>query len=1269
MFSTTVAGNTANFGGGLETGNFAGVSATLQNSIIAINVADIRGPDIDGFITSLGHNLIGNGNNSGPFLQTDILNVDPLLGPLANNGGPTQTRALLAGSPAIDAANTATSPATDQRGVARPQGPAADIGAYELAPINRPPVASDGSLTTNEDTAANGTLVANDPDGDALQYTLVSTTNAHGTVIITNPATGAYTYTPDANYFGPASFTFKASDAALDSNTATVSITVNSVNDPPVTVNDSYSIDEDKILNISTPGVLGNDTDVENNPLTAVLVAGPANGIVTLNANGSFSYRPRFDFNGTDTFTYKARDSAGADGNTATVTITVNPINDAPRPTPPITKVTTNEDTATGGQLKATDPEGDAFTFSSPPEFAPQHGTVVVNADGTWTYTPHANFYTPVDEPDVFGYKVTDVHGAEGIGIVEITIKSVNDAPTAVNDTYSVDEDGTLVVGDGSPISRLRMISEPGDFVGQGLVWDFNPAMAAFTARTNFDNGVEVLVDPPGPVEQWRLNFAAIDSVPLTPGTYLNATRWPFQAPNEPGLDVSGYGRGLNRLKGEFTVYDVGYSPTGGVTRFAATFVQQDHNFDDTLEPPLYGAIVFNSTFGAGRGILTNDTDVEGELFLGAKLVTSPTHGDLAFNEDGSFVYKPFPNFNGTDTFTYRTGDARDDSNVASVTINVGAVNDPPVANNGAGSTDEDTPLNGTVTATDVDGDPLTFSVVAGPANGTLTSFNAATGAFTYAPAANYNGPDSFTFKASDGQADSNVATFTITVDPVNDAPAANDGSGSTDEDTALSGNLSATDVDGDPLTFHRVAGPANGTVVVNTDGTFTYTPAANFNGTDSFTFKANDGAMDSNTATMTITVGAVNDNPVANDDSAATDEDTALTIAVLANDTDVDGDTLIVSAVTQPAHGTVVINANSTVTYTPAGNYHGPDSFTYTASDGNGGTDTAIVSLTVRPVNDAPVAVNDSATTDEDTPVTVDVIANDIDVDGDALKAVLVAGPAHGAVVLNADGTFTYTPAGNYNGPDSFTYKASDGTLTSNTATVSLTVTAVNDAPVATDDSYAVAQDAPLDVPPAGVLANDLDVDGDALSATLVVGPRNGTLTLNADGSFRYVPNAGFTGTDEFTYQASDGSLTSNTATVTLRVAPAGNTEGKVTGAGKLADQRLFTLSVKSKAKKAGGFNITGKVYFLDVRNRVLLHAAKVQSFRVEADGRAVISGTAKVNGRSGYQFTVTVHDRGSPGRGRDSYRIQITGPGGFSYDSLDGVLTAGNIKVHRKP
>src|SRR5439155_1122949 len=229
---------------------------------------------------------------------------------------------------------------------------------------------------------------------------------------------------------------------------------------------------------------------------------------------------------------------------------------------------------------------------------------------------------------------------------------------------------------------------------------------------------------------------------------------------------------------------------------------------------------------------------------------------------------------------------------------------------------------------------------------------------------------------------------------------------------------------------------------------------------------------------------------------------------------------------------------------YMPAPNFNGTDSFTYKASDGQAQSGVATVTITVTPINDAPVAANDdSYTTPEDTQLTVGapgVLANDSDVDGDILTAVLVSGPAHGTLTLNADGSLVYMPAPNFNGTDSFTYKASDGQAQSGVATVTITVTPINDAPVAAnDDRYTTPEDTQLTVGAPGLLANDNDVDGDILTAVLVLHSFPTRRSSDLDGSLVYMPAPNFNGTDSFTYKASDGQAQSGVATVTITVTP----------------------------------------------------------------------------------------------------------------------------------
>jgi uncharacterized repeat protein (TIGR01451 family) len=306
---------------------------------------------------------------------------------------------------------------------------------------------------------------------------------------------------------------------------------------------------------------------------------------------------------------------------------------------------------------------------------------------------------------------------------------------------------------------------------------------------------------------------------------------------------------------------------------------------------------------------------------------------------------------------------------------------------------------------------------------------------------------------------------------------------------------------------------------------------------------------LSNNTSTAVITINRLNGLPVANAQYVETNEDTAKSITLTGDDGDAGlTQTLTFAIASYPANGTLsgVNPATGAVTYTPNANYNGPDSFTFTVTDEatSGGpamtSAPATVSITVNPVNDTPVAANDSYSTNEDTPLTVaapGVLGNDSDVDGDTLSALLVTGPSHGSLTLEPDGSFSYTPDANYHGSDSFTYKANDGHAVSGVTTVSITVTSVNDAPVATNDSYSTDEDTPLTVAASGVLANDSDLDGDTLTATLLSGPSNGSLTLNANGSFSYTPNADYYGPDSFTYTISDGHGGSATATVSITV------------------------------------------------------------------------------------------------------------------------------------
>ncbi|NLY03119.1 MAG: tandem-95 repeat protein [Rhodopirellula sp.] len=549
-------------------------------------------------------------------------------------------------------------------------------------------------------------------------------------------------------------------------------------------------------------------------------------------------------------------------------------------------------------------------------------------------------------------------------------------------------------------------------------------------------------------------------------------------------------------------------------------------------------------------GVLANDGDSDGDS-LAAALIAPPKYGTLILGTDGSLQYTPNDDYHGVDTFTYAADDGTSLSQEATVTIEVTAVNDSPVAGDDSYDMNEGEVLSvgdGGVLAndTDIDGDTLVATVVNGPSHGSL-ELNP-DGSFEYTPEAGFYGDDSFTYVAGDGEVESNLATVTVSIAAVNDAPTSADDIYSVIAGETLSvaeGGVLAndSDADGDSLSAAVVAEPANGVLVLNADGSFQYTPADGFVGDDSFTYLASDGQAESNLATVTVSVIRPNSAPVAADDAYSVIAGETVSVAeggVLANDSDADGDSLSAVVVAEPANGVLVLNADGSFQYTPAEGFVGDDSFTYLASDGQAESNLATVTVSVIRPNSAPVAADDAYSAVAGETVSVaegGVLANDSDGDGDSLSAVVVAEPANGVLVLNADGSFQYTPAEGFVGDDSFTYLASDGQAESNLATVTVSVIRPNSAPVAADDAYSVAPGETLAVAEGGVLANDSDGDGDSLAAVVLTEPAHGTLVLNADGSFQYTPAEGFVGDDSFTYLASDGQAESEPAEVVIAV------------------------------------------------------------------------------------------------------------------------------------
>jgi len=466
--------------------------------------------------------------------------------------------------------------------------------------------------------------------------------------------------------------------------------------------------------------------------------------------------------------------------------------------------------------------------------------------------------------------------------------------------------------------------------------------------------------------------------------------------------------------------------------------------------------------------------------------------------------------FVGTETFTYTISDGNGGTASATETV---IVSSPGNAAPNAVDDSSKVACNGDVVIsvlgndTDSNGDTLSIDSFTQPANGSVTK--GANGQLIYTSnGAACDIDDTFTYTISDGNGGTDNATVTVVVDPAgNSSPVAIDDAKTTPQDTAV--NFDSLNNDSDPendtLSISSVGTPSHGSAVKN--GTqIIYTPDAGYVGEDSFTYTISDGNGGTATATETVTitpVNAPNKMPIAQDDSVSTDQDTPVSLNTLTNDSDPDGDNLTISSLGNPSNGTAVINGDKIV-YTPEAGFTGEDSFTYFISDGRGGTATAIETITVKAVvapNKAPIAKDDTATTPEETAVTLATLSNDSDPDGDNLTITNVVNPTNGTAVINGQ-TIVYTPKAGFSGTDTFQYTISDGNGGTATATETVIVTAVNKAPNAVNDTATTG----CSVITIDVLGNDTDPDGDSLSLVSVTGANLGTAIVSGS-SIVYTP------------------------------------------------------------------------------------------------------------------------------------------------------------------
>ncbi|MDF4854486.1 tandem-95 repeat protein, partial [Vibrio parahaemolyticus] len=945
----------------------------------------------------------------------------------------------------------------------------------------------------------------------------------NGTVIVNND--GTVTYTPDDNYVGKDTFTYVVTSGGVSEST-TVEVNVTPVNDAPVAKDDIATTQEDTAVTID---VLPNDSDVDGDKLSIQSATVPeAQGKVEI-VDGKLVFTPAENFNGHAEITYTVTDGQLTDE--AKVTVTVNPVNDAPTikvdAVESITEDAVSTDTVVATlTVRDTDTPEDQLTVSLGNN---SNGYFVLVGDEV-KLTQAGVDAVNNDELNLkdltISASVSDGVNPTANDSDSLIVNRVNDAPTIkVDAVESITEDAvstdtvvaTLTVRDtDTPEDQLTVSLENnsnGYFVlvgnevkltqaGVDAVNNDELNLKDLTISASVSDGVNPTASDSDSLIVNRVNDAptvenAIADQELSEdfATYTIDLNDAFKDSDSAlNFSVSGNSNVLVSIENGIATISPTADWNGSETlTFTATdpsgeSISQTVNF---TVAPVADIVADKATVVEDTPtiikVLGNDTFEDDGKVVSLDTNNGPANGTVSVNPDGSVTYTPNDNYVGKDTFTYvvTSGGV---SESTSVTVNVTPVNDAPVAKDDIATTQEDTAVTIDVLSndTDVDGDKLSIQSATIPeAQGKVEIVD---GKLVFTPAENFNGHAEITYTVTDG-ALTDQATVKVTVNAVNDTPVVE----SNIADQALAEdftpytidlNTAFSDVDNvdGELTF-SVSGNSNIQVAI-VNGIATITPTADWNGSETLTFTATDPSGESISQRVDFTVAPVADIVA---DKATVVEDTSTVIKVLGNDT-FEGDGKVVSLDTNngPANGTVSVNPDGSVTYTPNDNYQGTDSFTYIVTSG-GVSESTTVSVDVTPVNDAPVAKDDTAITDEDTPVTIDVLPNDNDIDGDKLSIQSASVPEAQGKVEIVDGKLVFTPAENFNGHAEIIYTVTDGQLTDE-AKVTVTVNPVNDAPtIKVDAVESITEDAvSTDTVVATLTVRDTDTSEDQLTVSL---------------------------------------------------------------------------------------------------------------------------------------------------------------------------------------
>ena len=1031
--------------------------------------------------------------------------------------------------------------------------------------LNFAPKAVNDQFLVNEDQALQGNVLTNDTDeyqGELYINTTPLVTPQHGSISLSE--SGDFTYSPRANFNGIDAFSYQVINELGMTDTGIVEITINAVNDAPIALNNTYNISADGTLLVGAPGLLNNDSDIDQDLLTldTTPVSLPSKGTLTLVADGSFEYVGSANMQGTDSFQYRIFDTQGAE---AIASVTINALDQNSPPTAANDSYSVDEDTtlvvdASQGLLaNDTDPNNDTFIIDDTYIVSPAHGQLQLATDGSFSYIPDANYYG-IDE---FQYQVIDTFGATATATATLTINSMPGTPNAQNDEYQFQYNQTLVISAENGLLKNDVNIEPGN-----LTVNTTPVVnvQSGTLALNVDGSFSYQPDSDA-LDVDSFTYSVSNEQGLTSTAQVVLSKTGSNSPAEANDDEytlleDSPATLLNVLENDTDANGDTLTLTN-VTNSIGSARIVNNRIEYTPEPNYFGEVTLNYTISDGIAdgtpaqssaiatliiipvndapiavadsaamqedaspilvdVLANDTDIDSDNLT---ITSVGTEFGSASIVDNKIQYSSAPNTHGVAIVTYSVSDNNGAEATANLQVTISPVNDAPIANADSITITEDataTLINVLSNDTDIDGDTLTLS----SASSDIGSVSIVNSQIQYTPAENNNGTATVSYTITDGtQSASGILTVTIT--SVNDTPVANPDTATILEDAApTSINVIAndTDVDNDPLAI-STASASIGSVSVS-GSNLVYTPEANFNGQAIVNYTLTDGTTTA-AGVLTVAVTAVNDAPVANPDSATILEDAAATnINVLGNDTDEENDALSISALTTTS-GAVTSTGNDVI-FTSEANFNGQVTVNYTLSDG---TDTAmgVLTITVTPVNDAPIANPDTATILEDAVTTnINVLSNDTDPENDSLT-ISEASTNTGSVSV-AGSNLAYTPEADFNGQAVINYTLSDGTDTAS-GVLNITVTPVNDSPVANLDTATINEDSSTTV---NVVANDTDTEGDSLTIT-TVSADSGSATIVAN-QIQYTPQADYNGTAVVTYTISDGeAATSATLNITI--------------------------------------------------------------------------------------------------------------------------------------